>query len=175
LVQPLKNTLLETTRMKATYHDTHLAFLKDKIKEIKVAIFKPEMNSELHLPNNIIEVLKVDDDGVIYFFTSCTNDYANHLDRKFYGYLDFYRKGIEGRLMVSGSAEILEAGDEDLFAQSNFSKSTASRIVLVKLKMMQAELLESGIRQPKDSFIDKMKHAVNQWFFTPSNKVYDFS
>ena len=161
--------------MKATYNDNHLALLKKRIEEIKVAIFKPEMNSELHLPNNIIEVIKVDDEGMIYFFTSCTNNYAVNLDQKFYGYLDFYRKGFDGRLMVSGKAEIVESGDEELFAQSNFSKSTASRIVLVKLKMMQAELVENPLRQPKESFIDKMKHAVNQWFFTPTHKVYDFS
>ena len=161
--------------MKATYQDNHLSFLKSKIHEIKVAIFKPEMNSELNLPNNIIQVLKVEEDGTLYFFTSCAGNYAGHLDRSFYGYLDFYRKGCEGRLMVSGKAEIVETDEEDLLSQSNYSKQTANRLVLVKLKMMQAEFLESGIQQHRESFIDRMRHVVSQWFLTPTHKVYDFS
>ncbi len=160
--------------MKAAYNDNHLAILKNKIEEIRVAIFKPEMNSELHLPNNIIEVLKVDNEGMVYFFTSCNGDYANYLDRSFYGYLDFYRKGCDGRLMLSGKAEIVESEDEAL-EKENYSQKTGSQIVLVKLKIMQAELVDAGVRQQKESFIDKMKHAVSQWFFSPTHKVYDFS
>lgn len=161
--------------MKATYNENHLAFLKKKIHDIKVAIFKPEMNSELNLPNNIIQVLKVEDDGSLYFFTSCMGEHATHLDKTFYGYLDFYRKGCEGRLMISGKAEIIDSDEDDLLSQSNYSKQTSSRLVLVKLKMMQAEFLDAGVQQQKESFMDKMKHAVSQWFFTPSHKVYDFS
>ena len=161
--------------MKATYNDKHLEFLKKKIGEIRVAIFKPEMNSELNLPNNIIQVLKVEDDGTLLFFTSCTGDHSVHLDRSFYGYLNFYRKGCEGRLLVSGKAEIVETDEEDLLAKSNYSAKTADRLVLVKLKMMQAEFLETGIHQPKESFMDRMKHAFSQWLFTPTHKVYDFS
>lgn len=160
--------------MKSTYNDTHLAFLKNKIEEIKVAIFKPEMNSELHLPNNIIEVIKVDGNGMIYFFTSCAGNYATNLDRSFYAYLDFYRRG-EGRLMISGRAEIVDSEDENMFPKNNFSAKTAAQIVLVKLKIMQAELVEAGIRQPRETFMNKMKHAMSQLFFTPTHKVYDFS
>ncbi len=51
--------------MQQRYHDENLVFLKEKIREIKFALFKSEINSELQLPNNIIQNLKVEDDGTV--------------------------------------------------------------------------------------------------------------
>lgn len=156
------------------YLDENLSFLKEKIKEIKIALFKSEMNSELQLPNNIIQTLKVDDDGHIWFLTSCTGDHAQNIARSFYAYLDYYKKGTECRLQVSGRACIIEDDDETFLTMSNYSKGIASRLVLVKMKIMQAEYFEN--RQYINlSWKEKLKGAFNNLFFTPSHRVYDFS
>lgn len=156
------------------YTDENLIFLKEKIKDIKVALFKSEMNSELQLPNNIIQTLKVEDDGTIWFFTSCAGDYAQSVAKSFYAYLDYYKKGTECRLQLSGKATIVEDNDESFLNMSNYSKSTASRLVLVKMKIMQAEYFENKSLQPA-SWTEKMKGAISHLFFNPSHRVYDFS
>lgn len=156
------------------YHDENLIFLKEKINDIKIALFKSEINSELQLPNNIIQTLKVEDDGTIWFFTSCTGEHAQNISKSFYAYLDFYKKGTECRLQVSGKASVVEDDDESFLVMSNYSKSTASRLVLIKMKIMQAEYFESK-QQQHVSWKEKMKVAFNQLFFNPTHRVYDFS
>ena len=42
------------------YHQEDMLFLKEKIEEIKVALFKADSDSLLRLPNNIISTLRVD-------------------------------------------------------------------------------------------------------------------
>jgi general stress protein 26 len=156
------------------YHDDNLSFLQEKIREIKIALFKSEINSELQLPNNIIQTLKVEEDGHIWFFTSCNGDYAKSIDRSFYAYLDFYKKGTECRLQLSGRAAIVEDDDQTFLTMSNYSKSTASRLVLVRMKIMQAEYFENK-QYASVSWKDKLKGAFNHFFFSPTHRVYDFS
>ncbi|MEO5967248.1 MAG: pyridoxamine 5'-phosphate oxidase family protein [Ferruginibacter sp.] len=159
-------------------NDSNLEFLKNKISNIKVALFKSEMNSELQLPNNIIQVIKMDDSGNIWFFTSCIHQQAGNLNRNFYAYLDFYRKGFDERLKISGRATIVNEDEmnESLFSKSNYSIGTAPRLVLVKLNIMQAEYLESRLPiENNESIINKIKSAFLQTFFSPSHKIFDFS
>ena len=59
--------------------DKNLDFIKEKIKEIKIAIFKTELNPELQLPNNIIQTFKVEDDGTVWFFTSCNGNHVENI------------------------------------------------------------------------------------------------
>ena len=156
------------------YHDDHLSFLKEKIRDIKVALFKSEINSVLQLPNNIIQTLKVDDDGHVWFFTSCNGNYAENLDRSFYAYLDYYKKGTECRLQLGGRATIIEDDGEAFLTMSNYSKSTSSRLVLIKMKIMQAEYFENK-HITSMSWKNKLKEAFGQLFLAPTHRVYDFS
>ncbi|MEO6537616.1 MAG: pyridoxamine 5'-phosphate oxidase family protein [Ferruginibacter sp.] len=154
--------------------DSNLAFLQEKIKDIKIALFKSEMNSELRLPNNIIETLKVEEDGYIWFFTSCSGDYAKSIDRSFYAYLDYYKKGTDCRIQLSGKATIVDDEDGDFLTISNYSKSTAGRLVLVKMKIMQAEYFEN--RQSLNlNWKEKVVGAFNQLFFPDAHRIYDFN
>ena len=160
--------------MQYTYHDQNLRFLKEKIKEIRVALFKSEINSELQLPNNIVEILKTEDDGTVWFFTSCIQNQAEHIDRSFYGYLDFHKKGTDCRLQIGGKAMIVESDDDGLFSRSNYSQGTASKLLLVKMKIMQAEYFESKPLN-NTSWTDKLKLAFSHIFLPPAHKQYDFS
>jgi len=64
------------------YNDTHLTFLREKIMETKVALFKSEINSELSLPTNVIQTINVDEEGNIYFFTSSNGVFAKNIEVK---------------------------------------------------------------------------------------------
>ena len=154
-------------------NDENLNFLKEKISDIRIALFKSEINSELQLPNNIVQIIKLEEDGTVWFFTSCVRDQAENIDRSFYAYLDFHKKGTDCRLQVSGKAVIINDEDE-LILQSNYSKTTSSKLLLVKMKIMQAEYFES---KPSSNvtWTDKIKLALNHIFLPASHKVYDFT
>lgn len=160
--------------MQYTYQDENLDFLKEKIKDIKIALFKSEINSELQLPNNIIQTLKVEDDGTIWFFTSCNGYHADNIDRSFYGYLNYFKKGTGCRLQLSGRATIVKNDVDGLFSMSNYSKGTYGRLVLVKLKIMQAEYFENN-PLTNISWTEKIKTTINHLFLVPTHRIYNFS
>jgi general stress protein 26 len=160
--------------MYRNHQNDQLGFLKEKIGDIKIALFKSEIDSGLQLPNNIIQTLKVEDDGTIWFFTSCNGNNSECIDSSFYAYLNYYKKGTDYRLHVSGRATIAENDDETLFTMSNCSKGVYSRLVLVKLKIMQAEFFENK-SSTNMSVTRKIKTAFNHLFLTPAEGIYDFS
>lgn len=160
--------------MHHNYQNEHLAFLKEKISDLEVALFKSEINSELQLPNNIIQTLKVEDDGTVWFFTSCNGSNAQYFGSSFNAYLNYYKKGTDYRLQISGRATINENDDDELFSMSTYSKKVYTRLVLVKLKILQAEFFEN---RPSANlpWTKKIKSVIHHLFLTPADGIYDFS
>lgn len=154
--------------------DENLAFLKEKINQIKIALFKSEMNSELQLPNNIIQTLRVEDDGTIWFFTTCNECHARFIDKSFYAYLNYYKKDTGCRLQLSGKATIVDDCDESSFGADGYYSKDAYTSVLVKMKIMQAEFFEN---KPADhiSWTEKIKTAFSGLFLPSAHRIYDFS
>jgi len=136
-------------------NDTTLAFLKEKIEDIRVALFKAEINSVLQLPNNIISTLKVDADGFIWFYTSCNSNYATQVDKEFFAYLDYYQKGRDSRLRVSGRACIIEGCGSDA------DKTESANLILLKMKIMQAEYSGNDVEK-QQTWVDKIKTTFTE-------------
>jgi ligand-binding sensor domain-containing protein len=158
------------------YHnqDEHLVFLKDKINEIKIALFKSETDFELQLPNNIIQTLNVDDDGTVWFFTTCNGCHARFMDRSFYAYLNYYKKDSGCKLQLGGKAIIVDDySDSSFTAGSNYLEDTFTT-VLVKMKIMQAEFSQNKISNDV-SWTEKIKTALTSLFLSPAHRVYNFS
>lgn len=160
--------------MQYAYQDKNLDFLKEKIKDIKVALFKTELNPELQLPNNIIQTLKVEDDGTVWFFTSCNGNHVKNIDRSFYAYLSYQKKGTSCHLQLSGKASLVKSDNEGLFSICNYSKGSYGKLVLVKMKIMQAEFFEDKFSE-NISWTEKLKYTFNQFFMPPSHRIYNFS
>ncbi len=148
--------------------DKNLFFLQSKIQEIKIAMFKADMDSVLQLPNNIITTIKTDDDGNIWFFTSCNNDsYAKNINEHFYAYLEYYQKGSECRLRIGGKASIIKSHNE------SGDTSLGNKLVLIKLTILQAEYFEN--KPAKEPLITgRIKNLLHQ-FFMPSYRTFNFS
>ena len=115
--------------MQFNYQDKNLEFLKEKIANIKIALFKTELDPELQLPNNIIQTLKVEDDGHVWFFTSCNVKYIENIDRPFYAYLNYQKKGSDCRLQLSGRASLIKNDDDGLFSICNYAKGGYGKLV----------------------------------------------
>ena len=155
-------------------HDNNLVFLKEKINLIKIALFKSEINSELQLPNNIVQTLRVEDDGTIWFFTTCRGNPARFINKSFYAYLDFYKKDTGCRLQLSGKANIVDNDYESTFSSWDGYSKEGYTTVLVKMKIMQAEFFENKIITDI-SWIERIKGIINNLFLPPTHRSYHFS
>jgi hypothetical protein len=160
--------------MQYFHQDKNLDFLKEKIKDIKIALFKTELNPALQLPNNIIQTLKVDDSGTVWFFTSCNGDHVKNIDKPFYAYLNYQKKGSECYLQLSGKAMLVDSEDEGLFSICNYTKGSYGKLVLVKLKIMHAEFFENKIME-NISWTEKIKNTFSHLFMPPVHRTYNFS
>jgi hypothetical protein len=156
------------------YPDNNLDFIKQKINEIKIALFKSELSPELQLPNNIIKTLKVEDDGAIWFYTSSNGNHVKNINGSFYAYLDFQKKGGNYRLQVSGKAGIVKDDDEGLYSISNYAKGSYGKLVLIRMKIMQAEFFEN---KPADNIPwgEKIKKTVAHFFMAPLHRTFNFT
>lgn len=150
--------------------DDNLSFLQRKIGEIKVAMFRSEINCELQLPTNIISTLKTDNDGNIWFFTSCNGKYAKNIDKSFYAYLDYYQKGGAYRLRVSGKASIVQ---DDPMAHASEIKPTKDNIALIQFKIMHAEYFENK-SLATSSLKTRIKDFFTEIFSSHNYREFDF-
>jgi len=153
--------------------DEKFGFLQKKIMDIKIARFRAELHSECPLPNNIITTIKADEHGNIWFFTSCNGNHAAFIDQHFYAYLEYYQKGGDARLRVSGKASIVtdDTDANDPIMIPDAAKANGN-LILIKLKIMQAEYMENRPVQATN-ISSRIKHFFTD-FFVPSHRTYDF-
>jgi hypothetical protein len=150
-----------------------LVFLKQKIEEIKTALFRAETDSILQIPGIIISTLKADESGNIWFFTFCTGPYKEYLDKEFYVSLDYYKKEHNCKLLIKGKA-VIEEDNKDFLVAANNLKGSANKIVLIRVKISKAEYAEIKTFS-KISFGGKIRSAFNYIVDANHNKMYDFS
>ena len=84
------------------------------------------------------------------------------------------KKAQTASLQLSGRATIVEDDGEAFLAISNYSTKLAGRLVLVKMKIQQAEYFENKV-EPIGSLKDKCRTIFNQFFVSNPHRVYNFS
>lgn len=157
------------------YHnqDENLVFLKQKINDIKIALFRSETDFELQLPNNIVQTLTVEDDGTVWFFTTCNGNHARFMDKSFFAYLNYYKKDTGCRIQLSGKARIVNDCNESTFNAGDANTKDGYTSVLVKMKIMQAEFFENKVIH-EISWTEKIRSAITGLFLAPAHRVYNF-
>jgi hypothetical protein len=160
--------------MQHDYQYENLDFLRKQIMEIKFALFRPESNSVMLLPNNIIETIRVEDNGTIWFLTTCNGNYAKHLEKNFFTYLSYHKKGTGSQILINGMATIVENSYRDIFYLHNYARKGNQGPILVKMKIMQAECFDSKTIK-NTSFTERIKSMFNNIFPAPVHRVYEFS
>ncbi|MGC4101968.1 hypothetical protein [Ferruginibacter sp.] len=159
------------------HQNENLLFIREKIQEIKIALFKSEIDSELKLPNNVVQTLKVDDEGNAWFFTTIKNYSPGQIDKPFFAQLDYYKKGSDCRLHLSGEGSIVNDAGYDLCAIENqASEGFKYEVVLIRMKIMHAEfydLHEKNQFAKESTWQQKIRTAINHWF-VPQHRTYNF-
>jgi Pyridoxamine 5'-phosphate oxidase like len=160
--------------MQYNHQNKNLNFLKGKIKDIKIAIFKSELGPELQLPNNIVQTLKIENDGTIWFFTSCNGNLVKNIDRSFYAQLSYYKKSTACHLQLRGKADLVKNYEDGIFSASNNPNENYGGLVLVKMKILQADFFENKFFATL-SWAEKLRNSFNHFFLSPVHKIYNFA
>lgn len=150
--------------------DKNLRFLQKKIGEIKTARFKTGIDQEFQLPDNIITTLNTDDEGNIWFFSSCKGEYAKNIDMDFYASLEYYQKGSNSRICMSGRVSVMHYDSASLFSQTN---SISNDYVLIRFKMMKVEYFETRSLNTV-SLKTRIKDFFSEIFYPQHYKKYYF-
>jgi hypothetical protein len=153
-------------------NDTYLDFIRDRINEIRSAIFFNLSNAAFKLPTTIISVLKADKHGHIWFLLPFPEVRLEEEDKIFPARLDFYRKGKAFSLKVSGSANVILSEEFEEF-QEEFpyfkNEMSYNRLMLIKLKVGFVEYSERVIRA-KGWIENKLLQFLN-WLHLFSTKT----
>ena len=119
----------------------NLQFIREKIYEIKSAVMYSMSEGVVKLPNSIVSVVKVDDEGQIWFVCAPPMRRLEASECVFPARLHFYRKGKPFHVEVSGAATIIN---------QDFSENDAAdKPLLIKMSMTNVEYNAVAERKPK--------------------------
>lgn len=151
--------------MSVNQHNQQLNFLQDKIRQIGSAIFFNLSDSVLKLPTSLISTLKVDDFGYVWFFVKKPNQHLKEFEQEFPVRLDFFKKGVDYFLQVTGKGWVVNDPEElnSLLLDTNDWGSISEDMVLVKVKILKAEYYES-MAKTKSSWWQSAFSSVTAWF-----------
>lgn len=138
--------------------ENNLEFLKDRIFEIKNVLLFSLSDEVVKIPASIITVLKIDEDGQLWFFTNRPKQIPFDEDKLFPARLQFYRKGKPFYLQVAGTASIDDT-KEAVHALAGLNQETETKamedMLLIKLKMAKAEYYE---QKPQADYHNPVRH-----------------
>lgn len=125
--------------------ELHVGFVRERVKEIRSALFFHEGGTAFIFTATIISALDLDTEGNICFFITRPDYQMVMEDLHFPGRLDFFRKGKPFFLKVSGMASMITDEQENNNYLRRYGISGRKEIVpllLVKLKVDHVEYYE---------------------------------
>jgi putative membrane protein len=122
---------------------SHLPFLREKINDLKSALFICQHNAILKMATTIVSVCKVDDFGQMWFFVSRPRQALYEFDREFPVRLEFFKKGKKFYLHVSGKAYIVTDPEEIIQLEQDIPGAREEHSVLIRVKMLKADYFEN--------------------------------
>jgi general stress protein 26 len=149
--------------------DMSLAFLSEKIKELENALFMSESNALVSLPTHIVHITEVDGEGNIWFIIPRPTQVIESFSKEMPAKLDFFKKGKDFFVKVSGVATIVWSPRE--MKGTNLTKEFSGsfekdNVVAVKVKVESSEYV---VKTPKPSSNPLMNvgSMVYNWLLNP--------
>lgn len=157
------------------FNTSDMPFLRERIQELKSALFFNDSSSLLRMCTTIVSILKVDELGQIWFFVASPKQALHEFDREFPARLEFFRKGKGFFLHITGKAYIVSDPEEmnNLMDEDIRTQMIGDR-VLIKVKMGKVDYFENTLGgQPAGWWKDLRTH-LHAWLFNtrPGYKPY---
>ena len=154
---------------------TPISFIQDKVNNIGSALFYSQQDSVLKFPTTIINALKVDELGQIWFHLNRPTQYLHAFDNQFNAELDFYRKGKGYYLKIYGKAFIVNDPEEinGLIDWSDeINRAAMGKMILLKLKIQRVAYF-AGVES--DNQRSLWRNGIKNWLsnlFLPATQRY---
>lgn len=137
--------------------DYHLEFIRRKLDTLKTATMHNLGNQALRLPNDVIHLLKVDDQGQLWFAGHQPRGWIYQYDQCFPVRLCFYQKGSPYFIEASGNAFFSNNEERMMFADELQPGS-----ILFKMTASAFEYNEPGSRTSASGFF-KWTSTLSHW------------
>jgi hypothetical protein len=161
------------------FNDKNLIFLKEKIEDLSIALFHCDSKSLLKIPTTIIKTHSVDDNGDILFFVNRPQQSINEFDQEFLVALNYFKKGKNYFMNISGKARIVKDPEELSYITHLTPAEIASALtnqVLIKVKILKADFYDNHLAG-RNYLLKKTQtlfYGLFDWG-VPGAKSYDFS
>jgi|ADGO01.1.fsa_nt_gi hypothetical protein len=142
----------------------NIKFVQNRIQEIGSALFYSLSDAVLKFPTTIVNTLKVDEFGNIWFFVHRPEQQLTEFDWEFPAQMQFYRKGKSYFLQIAGKACIVNDPEEVNSLQGlpeDTRQKAISDMVLIKLKIGVVQYHEYCESQSKLNLWQK----IYNWLF----------
>ncbi len=146
-------------------NQSDLRFLQEKIQDLKNALFFAQNTSLLRIATTIVSVLKVDEMGQMWFFVPRPQQTLNEFDQEFPVRLEFFKKGRQFFLHVSGKAFIVTDPEEiNGLVHEDIREQVDSHMVLIRVNMLKADYFEAGLEHQTGWWKD-IRNQLHSWLF----------
>lgn len=157
-------------------NQSDLRFLREKIQDLRNAIFFSQNTSLLRMATTIVSISKVDELGQMWFFIPRPPQALQEFDREFPVRLEFFRKGKKFFLHVSGKAFIVTDPEEiNSLVHDDIRELASDHLVLIKVRMTKADYFESsGDLANASGWWKDVRAQLHAWLFNtrPGYKPY---
>lgn len=149
--------------------DMTVTFLSEKVKELENALFMSESNALVSLPTHIVRVTEVDEEGNIWFIIPKPTQVVESFSKEMPAKLDFFKKGKEFFVKVSGIASIIWSADE--MEQTKLIRQYAGsfekdNVVAVRVKVEYSEYINKNNKPSSNPFLNVGTQVYN-WLLNP--------
>jgi len=149
--------------------DLPINFISEKVRELGNALFMSQSNSLVSLPTHIVQITEVDEEGHIWFIIPRPTQVVESFSRAMSAKLDFFKKGKEFFVKVSGLATIVWSEKEVACAnlKARFPRSfEKDGVVAVKVKIEGSEYAEKTTKPSTNPLLNVGSQVYN-WLLNP--------
>jgi hypothetical protein len=153
----------------------NLLFLREKILDLKNAIFISQHSSLLKMATTIVSIEKMDELGQLWFFVPRPQQALHEFDREFPVRLEFFRKGRDFFLHASGKAYIVtDPEDINGWLEEDIREKADDRLVLIRVNLLKAEYFQSAVPPAQTRWWRDLRNQLHVWLFNsrPGYKPY---
>ena len=162
------STAKKKTMNTQTAQETQAALVKNKMIELQSALFFNESNSIIKLPTHVISEMEIDEEETIWFVIPKPVQHIDAFDKEVPAKLDFFRKGMDFFVKVSGTAYIV-TDQEEIDYHPTLSAEMKEvlkghRTIAMKVRIQDAQLIDNSPK-PQQSWFQASRSQLSSWFF----------
>ena len=152
-----------------TAQETQAQMLKNKMIELQSALFFNDSSSIVKLPTHVTSEIEIDEEEQIWFVIPKPVQHIDAFDKEIPAKLDFFKKGKEFFVKVSGLATIVWSEKEVACAnlKARFPRSfEKDGVVAVKVKIEGSEYAEKTTKPSTNPLLNVGSQVYN-WLLNP--------